>query len=143
MNTRSKGTRMERLCLEEFKYWIKIRKPLLSFSKEWRSVANKFNNTDLFGDWDLALLYHILLKSNIYYEGGEYAYDARQKRERLVPIEFRIQVKSKYIGTLHRDLAKLYENGSIECYLAVYGTIPEKIKRLTIRLPHFWLIRVA
>ena len=51
MNTRAKGTRMEKLAMEELL-------PELHSEQvaSWRSVANKFNNTDFLSAWDFCLL---------------------------------------------------------------------------------------
>lgn len=52
MNTRQKGTRMEKLAMDELKLHFNDKR----WAAQWRSIANRFNNTDLLGAWDFAVL---------------------------------------------------------------------------------------
>ena len=52
MNTRAKGTRMEKMAMDELKLYLHDKR----WIAQWRSIANRFNNTDLFGAWDFILL---------------------------------------------------------------------------------------
>jgi hypothetical protein len=127
-NNRTKGTRKEHECLEQFKAWMQENKPGHKLIAQWRSISNAYNNTDYLGSWDLALCYN--------YE--------------KIQVEYRIQVKSAFNLKYYRSLQAKWENSLAYNWLAIYGKVPKVIlsqqgrlpKAMQIQLKGFTLIRI-
>jgi hypothetical protein len=131
MNNRAKGTLMERLALEEFKQrqnklysGIYQTDSEIKPMREWRSIANKFNNTDFLGDFDFAVLY------------------GNTRIHRGIRL-FMVQVKSKYSTELMTNIKKRWSFLSyniVQCYLAVYGHEPQT--DVAFKTESFYWIRI-
>ena len=125
VNTRAKGTRKEGECLKQFLAYKAKNKDYVFISK-WRSIANRFQNTDIFGDFDLAIAYQYSEIQSWYF----------------------IQVKSKFENKYYQYLRKRWKDSPCHCYLAVYGKVPNNIRGYNgmdmqrIKLPGFTLIRM-
>ena len=128
VNKRAKGTKNEGECLKQFKEYMS-KKPEYKYIGEWRSIANRFQNTDVFGDWDILLAY----------------------RYKNIQAWFAIQVKSEFKKKYYNYLKNRWRNAPVHCYLAVYGKwansvrLRETTQRLfteVIKLEDFKCVRV-
>lgn len=127
MNTRTKGTRKELECLKAFRAWMQTAHPDHKEIGVWRSIANKFNNTDLYSDFDLALAYHF----------------------KSIVIEYRIQVKSKYEKAYYESLREKWKDSMEHNYLAVYQkkepAYPKGIDPFGLirKIGDFWFVKIS
>ena len=125
VNTRQKGTKMEGLCLKEFKEYMATRQDYKLIG-EWRSVANRFQNVDVFDDWDVMLAY----------------------RYKTIQVWHAIQVKSLFKRSYHTKLSIKWADAPSHCWLSVYSKVPKHVQiykrgeAQRIELPHFTLVRI-
>ena len=116
INQSAKGSRMEKLCLEELSTWIRQGDGEIKATWKVKRGGGKFarfqGGNDFLDGYDIAILDN---NNNL----------------------FLVQVKSKYSNAELFRLKKIVPNCSV-CYLAVYNTPG----RWDIKLPHFWLVKV-
>ena len=129
MNNKQKGTKMEALCLKEYKAYMQRHYTYRTFLAEWRTINTSkkvnggkwiANNNDFLNDWDLALLEH----------------------DDIVKMLTLIQVKSKMDYKLLTELHDKYKNLgiSVHGYLAVYRSHPKTA--VAFKLPSFDVVEV-
>jgi hypothetical protein len=124
---RQSGRKMEELCLEELKPYIKEISGYVSIA-EWRSIPTKFANQDFMG-FDFGIMFK----------------DNRTESRYLCLV----QVKSAWKESTRRNMHAIWGKGPHELidvvrFIAVYGPRPRAFREngLDIKLPHFWLVRV-
>ena len=117
VNKSQKGSRMEKLCLEELNTWISQGDGGVIATWKVKRGGGTFarfqGGNDFLDGYDIALL----TNQNVL---------------------ILVQVKSKYGNAEIQRLRKIVPNGSL-CYLAVYSKSP---KHYDIKLPHFYLVKV-
>lgn len=127
-NNRRLGTAREGLCLNQFKQYME-KKPDYKLVAEWRSIASKFQNVDLWSSFDLALAY----------------------RYKSIIVPYLIQCKSRYGRQYYNALKEQWRDFNGHCYLAVYKKgMPKGLGRVSegegrnnnISLKDFTLLRL-
>lgn len=130
MSNRSKGTQREGQCLQQLKQLLDSRHGY-KYIASWRSIAHKFQNTDLLGAFDLCLAYDYSIASIV---------------KGKIQVWFCVQCKSRFEKAYYEEMKHQWQDAPAHCYLAVWhprqSLLEKHSGKENLRLKDFLLIRL-